>query len=383
MARKPHCASHRNRRSPQLAGRILRATGSNTRLAAPDSGCDARARHTGFLKHQFSIIRRLIYSDNNKDGVWSENNVITKQTVLVLGAGASMPFGFPSGYDLKKDICFSLLPTKRRPPRLQLIEVGFQERDIEGFRLALLKSGKQSVDAFLEHRQEFLEVGKAAIACHLLPRENEINLLGDSAPRPNWYEYFFNKLNAKFDEFDKNTVSILTFNYDRSLEFFLYTALRNSYGRSHEECINKLRSIPVIHLYGQLGGFPGLSTDALEFGAAINPDTLKKSIAGIRIIHEDTDDLSQFKKAQDLFMGAERIIFLGFGYDPINFNRLAINTALKNHRGFKTILGSAHNITDQERNRIYSMFAEFNGSMNIDNQHGESLDFLRNHTPFD
>jgi len=31
----------------QLAGRIKRATGSNTRLAFPDSGCDARARHTG------------------------------------------------------------------------------------------------------------------------------------------------------------------------------------------------------------------------------------------------------------------------------------------------------------------------------------------------
>src|SRR3989344_5179407 len=33
-----------------LAGRTIRATGSNTRLASPDSGCDARARHTGFEK---------------------------------------------------------------------------------------------------------------------------------------------------------------------------------------------------------------------------------------------------------------------------------------------------------------------------------------------
>ena len=47
MARLPHCASRRNRRSPQLAGREIRASGSNTRLASPYSGCDARARHTG------------------------------------------------------------------------------------------------------------------------------------------------------------------------------------------------------------------------------------------------------------------------------------------------------------------------------------------------
>jgi hypothetical protein len=50
MARHPTCASRRNRRSPQLAGRTQRASGSNTRLAAPDSGCDARARHTGDFK---------------------------------------------------------------------------------------------------------------------------------------------------------------------------------------------------------------------------------------------------------------------------------------------------------------------------------------------
>ena len=31
----------------QLAGRKLRASGSNTWLAFPDFGCDARARHTG------------------------------------------------------------------------------------------------------------------------------------------------------------------------------------------------------------------------------------------------------------------------------------------------------------------------------------------------
>src|SRR3989344_7270232 len=54
MARLPHCASRRNRRSPQLAGHEIRASGSNTRLAAPDSGCDARARHTGWVSKTFS-----------------------------------------------------------------------------------------------------------------------------------------------------------------------------------------------------------------------------------------------------------------------------------------------------------------------------------------
>ena len=46
------CASRRNRRSPNSPGAEQRASGSNTRLAAPDSGCDARRRLRGYEKHQ-------------------------------------------------------------------------------------------------------------------------------------------------------------------------------------------------------------------------------------------------------------------------------------------------------------------------------------------
>ena len=31
--------------------------------------------------------------------------MITKKTVLVLGAGASKPFGLPTGKELKNDVC--------------------------------------------------------------------------------------------------------------------------------------------------------------------------------------------------------------------------------------------------------------------------------------
>ena len=44
------CTSRRNRRSPNSPGTEQRASGSNTRLASPDSGCDARRRLRGFKK---------------------------------------------------------------------------------------------------------------------------------------------------------------------------------------------------------------------------------------------------------------------------------------------------------------------------------------------
>ena len=47
MARKPHCASRRNRRSPQLAGRKLRASGSIRSLATPPGLARCSARSDG------------------------------------------------------------------------------------------------------------------------------------------------------------------------------------------------------------------------------------------------------------------------------------------------------------------------------------------------
>jgi len=59
--------------------------------------------------------------------------------------------------------------------------------------------------------------------------------------RGDWYQYFCDKLNTSFEEFDQNKISIITFNYDRSLEHSLFTALKNSYGKNDRDCALKLK----------------------------------------------------------------------------------------------------------------------------------------------
>ena len=49
---------------------------------------------------------------------------------------------------------------------------------------------------------------------------------------------------------------IIDFNYDRSLEHYLFTSLRSLHGRSVDECLEKLAKVPIIHVYGQLGTIP-------------------------------------------------------------------------------------------------------------------------------
>lgn len=306
--------------------------------------------------------------------------MITRRLVLVLGAGASMPYGFPSGRGLKMQIISSLEPGTDSPMFRQLRDADFPTKQIGEFQNALKKSAKQSVDSFLEHRIEFLKVGKAAIACALIPMESEQSFFSDN--RWNWYEYFFNRLNARFEEFDKNSVSVLTFNYDRSLEHYLFIALKNAYGKTEAECAAKLHSVPIVHLYGHLGELPYLAAGGLEYGAIVNPENLMRCLEGIQIIHEDIGSSRQFQRAHDLLRLAERICFLGFGYDSTNLERLMAYGPTSE----QDVWGSAKDLTDREClfiNRKLKALGCAAGKSNLDNISEDSLEALKNYCAFD
>src|SRR5688572_10130162 len=110
--------------------------------------------------------------------------MIKVPTVLVLGAGASDPYRFPLGRKLMAEICQNAHSTYIR----ELNPTGDPKikKDIEDFRDALRTSGQQSVDAFLEHRDEFRVIGKKAIARALIPCEDE-EVLFDLFGEKIWY----------------------------------------------------------------------------------------------------------------------------------------------------------------------------------------------------
>jgi hypothetical protein len=161
--------------------------------------------------------------------------VITKPTVLVLGAGASKPFGFPAGRELLEIIVKAILSPPfgsfeiRAGVGGRLLGCGFREQDLKDFAIRLQSSQRNSVDAFLEHQPEFVEMGKAAIVSALVPYEqvNQPLMIGD------WYRYLFNEMNTSFEDFDKNKLSVITYNYDRSLEYFFLQLARILVWKKH------------------------------------------------------------------------------------------------------------------------------------------------------
>jgi hypothetical protein len=248
--------------------------------------------------------------------------VIAKPTTLILGAGASAPFGFPTGHDLLRQILSwaDTSPGKTNP----LLFEGFKPEEVDKFRTSLLKSGKTSVDAFLEHQPDFIPIGKWVMAMALIQFENEAQLFNPN--KEHWYKYLFNRMNAKFDDFGQNKLSILTFNYDRSLEHYLWTALKNSYPKTPHECAKQLEKIPIIHLHGDLGELPVLSRTAARFyHPDVNTHEVKIAADRIKIIHEDVTKAWQFLRARKILSESEIICFLGFGYNEVNMERLGFD----------------------------------------------------------
>ncbi len=273
--------------------------------------------------------------------------MITKPTVLILGAGASIPYGYPSGSVLRS----SIVNTTRDSDSFRLYEsLGINQTIVNDFINALHRSPLPSVDGFLEHRQEFVTIGKIAITKELVRFEDELSLFAKS----DWYQALFEEMNTTFENFLKNRLSIITFNYDRSFEQFLFASLFNLYGKSREECAAIVSKIPIVHVHGKIGDLPWESGSyTREYKPINDANLIKASSDKIRIVHEqNAKDDKLFAKAHRLLTHAKRIYLLGFGYHEINLQRLDLSS-LKTEG--KEIKGCHHNLGQGKRDEVFKI----------------------------
>jgi hypothetical protein len=275
--------------------------------------------------------------------------MIRSGTVLILGAGASAPFGFPCGRPLLLEIAHGIkvLSSSLGDLGHRLEGCGYDRDLVKQFGRELLLSAQPSVDAFLEKRREYIEVGKAAIACAMIPYEVERRLYRYQGEKSHWYEYLFSQMGTTLEDFRSSSLSVITFNYDRSLEHFLFLALKHSYGLSDEECSKELKAVRIVHVYGTLGGNLHLEEGSRPYNTEVTPDVVKQCASAIRVLHEGKTDNPELDKAHKLLMQARVICFLGFGYYYDNIRRLRPELPEDSE-----LFGTAFGITAQEQERI-------------------------------
>jgi hypothetical protein len=246
--------------------------------------------------------------------------VITKPTVIVLGAGASAPYGFPTGAGLRELLC-----DKNTEPWLQidkLISDAIGPGRFEGFVDEFAASHMLSVDAFLEYAEQFRPVGKLAIAGALIPKEDKHNITRVLSHGGRWYAQLLAEMMCRPDDWHNNKLTFVTFNYDRSLEYFLTTGLQHTHGLDWPTAANVMNGTPIIHLHGQLAALDHPMNGGRLYDTALSSGSIRRAADGIQIISEADPTTEAFVRARTAIASAERIMFLGFGFGTENLRRI-------------------------------------------------------------
>lgn len=319
--------------------------------------------------------------------------MIVRPTVLVLGAGASMPYGFPSGAELADRV---LLELRRGEAFGKLLNerYGVHDLTIRDFIEAFPRSGCDTLDEFVESpgNRKYLLLVKAAIVEDLIGRESDQSLLRPPAFTPtdeglkrwreyDWLSYLIRQMRSgtTADNFGAdNKLRVITFNFDRSFERRLFLALENAYGIQAKEAGILRGSIDVLHMHGSLGGEKWLDENRPEsrhYKPEASIEQRRELVGRLRLIHDEID-INDLNRAHSWLTSAHTICFLGFGFHRINLvDRLGMNEP----HDHANICGTALGFTAMELEEIRRVFTQ-STHVNLDRDR-HILQYLRDVRP--
>ena len=206
--------------------------------------------------------------------------------------------------------------------------------------------------------------GKAAIADVLLRAEEDDRLL-EAPIGSDWYRYLFDLLAHR----DLNNykaqcakLSIVTFNFDRSLERALFLMLHARFGFSREEAARLVPTANIHHVHGTLGDPEWLDSKAQRanpYEMRPSHELFHRAVANaasmIKNVHDEIDETT----LEDLSVPlgkAECVYFIGFGFDERNVQRLGIPSVLQ-HSSKVVLRGTRLGLTDLELRPSSPLFA--------------------------
>ncbi|WP_146127002.1 hypothetical protein [Labrys okinawensis] len=276
--------------------------------------------------------------------------MIRKNTLFIVGAGASVDFGLPMGSELKGKIAdavnlrynhFDLVGGSSNISE-SILHIDRINRSGDANRLAA--SGRTihtampqslSIDNYLEAHQSdsnIVLMGKLGIAYSILKSENGSNIFyrdpESSRIIPNTVSSWHNTLcqmmtegvNKRNIEQAIENISIITFNYDRCLEYYISHWLANYYNIAIEISQKIVNRIPIIHVYGQCGRLPWQegNSQIATYGANVSGSALLEIAKQIRTFTEQITDDDFKSEIRNLLSRADHIVSLGFSYAPQN-----------------------------------------------------------------
>lgn len=316
------------------------------------------------------------------------------KTLIITGAGSNLEHEFLTAKDLRKFLIFeyreyflSLFSGLATPEERKLAAEQYAKQEIEEFSRVFLHSRLKSIDYFLQLNPKYAEVGKIGIVCAIARAESKSTFVEEALKEVegDWYTWLFNEQIAnQFQSQDLEKVlsevplRFVTFNYDRSIEHFLFRAIAHALPQEIIRPIflpkaPDLEFLNVRHMYGRIGRLPWQRETAhhtvseryrrlmsyqeqdphLVYGR-IPRDNAIQYMHNINLIGErvqqDKTDIAK------LFKWADRIFFLGFGFAPENLEALNIAENLSPRHD---VFGTAIGFLDTEIKKITKKLSDY------------------------
>jgi len=294
--------------------------------------------------------------------------------VFILGAGASVPYGLPTGKELKHQICNNPLP-KILLDGMSPVQIQIFRNEWDRFVRAFKGSGQLSIDRFLHKRSGYSTVGKLAISYYI----NSAEVKAESSLASDWLEWLYSKFSYQYPDLDDWPIFFVTFNYDRLLEASIATMQANSKGIPFEIAYQEVASkLNIYHVYGQLEDWPDQDPE-WDAGCKFHSGwkNYMEFSKGIKIIGEEREHKQGEEKLQDAkdwISKASTKIFLGFGFDEDNCERIGLGRDNALGKSGGCWLATAYGMMTAERSHCKSMTSSF---VDIGIPAHGCLDFLR------
>lgn len=322
--------------------------------------------------------------------------------VFIIGAGCSVPYGFPTGTMLMqnlKDFFYGsdILYSQSISPPSYLFDLyqelfgkyqeyanlrkaggqySFEADSIETkvtnkiretiapFVKSIRHSMMVSTDEFLKNRlsqekSEEADFGKRLIAREILDAERESEVQYDSDDGKvktkkywlgniDWIQHLLSRIDQQdnWEEILKQTV-FLTFNYDRVLEYCIFLYLTSDKQYADADAHAFIKDMKIFHVNGFIG-----SLEKIPFGAVGNGkyQEIAKRMETVWEKREKHDE-SEKAKYREFLKNAQRVYFMGFSYIPGNLESIGIPRGAEIIRNAK-VYATAMGLSSQKRQEI-------------------------------
>lgn len=321
--------------------------------------------------------------------------------LIVTGAGSGVNYKLPTGDELKSEIIKNCLnPTRSYFAESQQSHSSYSFENTGDSIGTLMKrfgnvfgQSPSSIDLFLSRTTEInFKVGINILVKQILLYEANSKKFLDFHKRDrkdDWLIYLFNKIITHDTTIDnlqfklKKLPKIITFNYDRLIEFNFETFLIADFAKNDDdkEKIKKMlrEELDIVHVYGKIGNLDwGFNDNVLPYGSALPFEEVNKFEENIKLMYQDRKNIKN-KNFKKLFEENKVIVFLGFAFDDFNIETLDLENMDLDKQ--KRIYGTIFEYNENEKTELSGKLVKiFGNSSGIILKNCNCKEMLRNIT---